>query len=267
MLQYTSMHKAVEYCTEGRYDVGMLGVWFGCNYGSIATYYGLMKQLQGLGLSVLMIDKPGYTDEDRELSGENHSRIFANSHFHVSRKYALSEMHLLNHKCDSFVIGSDQVWNYGICRNFGRSFLMDFVRDEKKKVAVAVSFGHGKDFRPERERLVSAEYLKRFDAISVRKPRQLIFWIKPSECLLFVFWIPFFPQTEVSMMRSQRNLQGEKQNRIFLPIFWIRLRRKKRRSVFFLKNWDCGQCISWTERHWNYESNKEKMGMDGILKM
>lgn len=77
-----------------------------------------MKQLQGLGLSVLMIDKPGYTDEDRELSGENHSRIFANAHFHVSRKYALSEMHLLNHKCDSFVIGSDQVWNYGICLQF-----------------------------------------------------------------------------------------------------------------------------------------------------
>lgn len=103
--------------------------------------------------------------------------------------------------------------------NFGRSFLMDFVRDEKKKVAVAVSFGHEKDFRPERERLVSAEYLKRFDAISVRETSAVDILEKPSECLRFVFWIPFFPQTEVFTMRSQRNLQGEKQNRIFLPIF------------------------------------------------
>ena len=131
------MHKAVKYCMEGRYDVGILGVWFGCNYGSIATYYGLSKILEKMGLSTLMIDKPGFVGQDRELDKSNHSRIFADTHFHVSRRYRLNEMHMLNHICDSFVIGSDQVWNHGIARNFGNSFLMDFVRDEKKKIAVS----------------------------------------------------------------------------------------------------------------------------------
>ena len=79
MLDYTSMHKAVKYCMEGRYDVGILGVWFGCNYGSIATYYGLSKILEKMGLSTLMIDKPGFVGQDRELDKSNHSRIFADT--------------------------------------------------------------------------------------------------------------------------------------------------------------------------------------------
>ena len=28
------------------YDVGILGVWYGCNYGSIATYYALRIPLK-----------------------------------------------------------------------------------------------------------------------------------------------------------------------------------------------------------------------------
>ncbi len=169
MLSFTGFNKAVTYSMDNRYDVGILGVWFGCNYGSIATYYGLKTVLQNMGLSVLMIEKPGFTPSDRELSGGNHSRVFASTHFHVSRPYKLAEMKALNNICDAFVVGSDQVWNYGICRNFGRSFLLDFVRDEKKKVAISASFGHAKDFRPERERLITSELLKRFDAISVRE--------------------------------------------------------------------------------------------------
>lgn len=59
MINYTSVHKAVDYCMKGRYDVGIVGVWFGNNYGSIATYYGLYKQLESLGLAVLLIDNEG----------------------------------------------------------------------------------------------------------------------------------------------------------------------------------------------------------------
>lgn len=158
---------------EGRYDVGILGVWFGCNYGSIATYYGLSKILEKMGLSTLMIDKPGFVGQDRELDKSNHSRIFADTHFHVSRRYRLNEMHMLNHICDSFVIGSDQVWNHGIARNFGNSFLMDFVRDEKKKIAVSASFGHDRDFRPDRERIMASEYFKRFDGFLFVRSLQL----------------------------------------------------------------------------------------------
>ena len=41
-----------------KYDVGIVGVWQGCNYGSMMTYYALNRAVQSMGKSVLMIDKP-----------------------------------------------------------------------------------------------------------------------------------------------------------------------------------------------------------------
>ena len=40
------------------YDVGILGVWFGCNYGSIATYYALEQTIESMGYRVLMVHQP-----------------------------------------------------------------------------------------------------------------------------------------------------------------------------------------------------------------
>ena len=40
------------------YDVGILGVWYGCNYGSIATYYSLYCAVRDMGKSVLMVHRP-----------------------------------------------------------------------------------------------------------------------------------------------------------------------------------------------------------------
>ena len=43
---------------EGKYfDIGLAGVWYGANYGSVLTYYALYQTLTKLGYSVLMIDK------------------------------------------------------------------------------------------------------------------------------------------------------------------------------------------------------------------
>lgn len=150
------------------YDVGVLGLWSGCNYGSIATYYALNQVLSSMDRSILMIDKPVLSERDVELE-ETHSRRFGREHYNISKQYRLDEMGELNDICDSFVIGSDQVWNYGISKNFGKWFYMDFADEDKKKIAYAVSFGHGVDFAPEDERVKISKLMSRFDLISVRE--------------------------------------------------------------------------------------------------
>jgi len=150
------------------YDVGIFGVWSGCNYGSVATYYALNQVVSAMGKSVLMIDKPLLSDNDPEIK-ENHARRFAREHYNISRQYRLDQMHLLNQNCDTFMIGSDQVWNYGISKNFGKAFYLDFAEEEKKKIAYAVSFGHGTDFAPYDERKIIAEYMSYFDGIGTRE--------------------------------------------------------------------------------------------------
>lgn len=151
-----------------KYDVGILGVWIGCNYGSIATYYALHQVIASMGKSILMIDKPILSENDVERK-ETHARRFGREHYHISKQYCLEDLKELNELCDGFVIGSDQVWNYGISRDFGKMFYLDFAEEQKKKIAYAVSFGHDVDFAPAEERVKIADYMSRFDGISVRE--------------------------------------------------------------------------------------------------
>lgn len=150
------------------YDVGIFGVWSGCNYGSVATYYALNQVVSSMGKSVLMIDKPILSERDVETE-ETHSRRFGREHYNISKHYHLDEMKELNELCDAFIIGSDQVWNYGISKNFGKAFYLDFAEEDKKKIAYAVSFGHAVDFAPEDERAIISKYMGRFDGISTRE--------------------------------------------------------------------------------------------------
>lgn len=151
-----------------KYDVGILGLWSGCNYGSIMTYYALNRVVASMGKSILMIDKPILSERDVER-GETHSRRFGREHYAISKQYRSSEMHELNDVCDTFILGSDQVWNYGISRNFGKLFYFDFAGERNKKIAYAVSFGHGADFAPPEERKVISGYMSRLDGIAVRE--------------------------------------------------------------------------------------------------
>ena len=151
-----------------KYDVGVIGVWYGCNYGSIATYYALNTLLKSMGKSVLMIDKPVMGDNDLEM-GMTHSRRFAQQHYEISSRYRLNDFKTLNELCDAFLLGSDQLWNYGISRGTGKTFYLDFADEDKKKIAYATSFGHAVDFAPEEERKKIAQYMARFDGIALRE--------------------------------------------------------------------------------------------------
>lgn len=41
-----------------KYDVGIIGLWYGRNYGSMVTYYALHSVITDMGYSVLMINNP-----------------------------------------------------------------------------------------------------------------------------------------------------------------------------------------------------------------
>ena len=129
------------------YDVGILGVWFGCNYGSIATYYALEKTIESFGKTVLMVHRPRLGAEDGRMKGR-HSIRFAEEHYDISKSYHVSEIGELNTLCDAFVLGSDQLWNYGVTKIFGHSYFLDFAGEDKKKIAYATSFGSSRFSAP-----------------------------------------------------------------------------------------------------------------------
>ncbi|WP_288948814.1 polysaccharide pyruvyl transferase family protein [uncultured Paracoccus sp.] len=151
-----------------KYDVAIIGVGVGANYGSVLTYYSLYQTVQSFGNKVLMVSKIGASADDPEIQN-THAIKFARKHYNLSKIYSQTTVHELNRIANTFVIGSDQVWNYGISQHFGKAFYLDFTEDSKRRISYAASFGHSKDFSPPDEVPVISELMRRFHAISVRE--------------------------------------------------------------------------------------------------
>lgn len=149
------------------YDVGIVGYWYATNYGSVLTYYALSEAINKMGLSTVLIDRP---EKERDPEGEEvFSRQFLRTHCAISDSVKRTELDSLSDLCDSFIIGSDQVWTRDAIRSLGYMFFLSFVADDKRKIAYAPSFGTAKfDVVPDAEEK-TGYYLHRFDHISIRE--------------------------------------------------------------------------------------------------
>ncbi|MBF6671406.1 polysaccharide pyruvyl transferase family protein [Glutamicibacter sp. FBE19] len=154
-----------------KYDVAVLGWWYGKNYGSILTYYGLNRAIENLGRSVLMVHEPvGYNGYRVQWPDAILSMDFARrTGYEYTKQLHYSELNTLNELADTFVVGSDQLWNPLIGRVNDDLFL-DFVAPDRNRVAYGTSFGNRgtEKFKPSFIAKHS-QNLQKFKAISVRE--------------------------------------------------------------------------------------------------
>ncbi len=151
-----------------KYDVGIFGLWYGNNYGSIITYYALSKVVESMGLTFAMIRNPLGRDLDIDSLDRSHPLRFAKEKYDVTPLIHLNGMNKLNEYFDKFLLGSDQMWNYYLSKPYRQSYFLDFVDDDKIKVSYATSFGLDVYIGPEEEKIITKKNLQRFDAVSVR---------------------------------------------------------------------------------------------------
>ena len=163
----SSLLKAIRDAEMEHYDVGIIGYWYALNYGSALTYYSLFDVLSKLGLKPVIIE---CTFDKTAMEHKNTiSREFIKKYAKISPYYPLMESYRINKLCDSFVVGSDQVWTADAIRLLGHYFFLDFVSDDKKKVAYAPSWGR-EEFVSDIETIKKTQYfLKQFNSISVRE--------------------------------------------------------------------------------------------------
>lgn len=164
------MQHLLQLCRDDRYDVGIVGLWYGLNYGSVLTYYALYRLLYDMGYEPLLIEKPDFLWTSRYADPATIAGRFIRPRCNVSVPRSNTEdWKLQGEQCDSYVIGSDVVWNYEICGKSSGSFLfLDFVAADKKKLAYAASFG-GEYHAPEWLHQQHRYYLRQFDGVSVRE--------------------------------------------------------------------------------------------------
>lgn len=169
-MQLKPFDQLVEDSLEHKYDVGIVGLWYGINYGSILTYYALYELMRQLGYDAVMLPKPPQLWDASFNDLNSIAQKFTLSHCNVfnSMKYP-EEIYRMNDRCDSFVVGSDVVWNYEIVgKDVDQFFFLNWVEKGHKKIAFASSFGNTLT-APEIYSEKSKYYLQSFDKISIRE--------------------------------------------------------------------------------------------------
>lgn len=161
--------KAVANSLQHHYDVGVVGLWYGINYGSILTYYALYEVIRSLGYDPIFLAKPNKLWTEKFNDSNTVANKFIRPRCNVSNPRDDKDWNQMNNHCDTFILGADVIWNYEICgKDAGQYFFLDFVDSDKKKIAYSSSFGSGYH-APEKERRKSQYYLKRFDYVAVRE--------------------------------------------------------------------------------------------------
>lgn len=164
-----SFEKLTNHCKNNTFDIGIVGLWFGLNYGSILTYYALYCVVEQLGYDAIMVNKPDFIWRPLYDDPNTIANRFINKYCSVSGLHKKSEYPILNKHCRTFLVGSDVVWNYEICgREADDFFYLDFADDSKKKIAYAASFGGGYH-APKEIQNRNKLFARKFDAISVRE--------------------------------------------------------------------------------------------------
>lgn len=165
LLDKKGFEKAAWYVNGNKYDIAILGLWNGNNYGAMVTAKALYDFLVRLGYEVVLVDTQ-FTYGTR-----NHKiQEYITDDCNISVVYeAKEDMYSLNERCDTFLVGSDQCWNPLLNHMYKDIFLLDFVNSEKRKLSYSTSFGHGYIDWSEGDREDYAFYLGKFDGISVRE--------------------------------------------------------------------------------------------------
>ncbi len=160
-----SFHKAYESAMR-KYDVGYVGWWDSRNYGSALTSFAMNRTLRKMGKTVLMLEHGWIKPEDDERS---YGMQFARRFFECSSITREKNYNRFNDHCETFLVGSDQLWNWENIRHEPYFYFLNFAYNDHKKIAYATSFGDDWSTYPEHTRLRVGYYMSKFDAISVRE--------------------------------------------------------------------------------------------------
>lgn len=152
-------------------NTGLITLWFSCNYGAVVTTYALYRLAEAQGLCPVLLDQSPMVHNEKYAHEDSISRSFMRRHgLRCTAPLASdSEIDALNDSLDTFIVGSDQVWRYAYTYPMGLFHFLDFVRGEKRKIALASSFGTDKEERPTASVRKASACLHAFDAISVRE--------------------------------------------------------------------------------------------------
>ena len=260
MMGKTNMNKASYYAAKDKYDVAVIGLWYGRNYGSMITYYGLHQVLTSMNLSVLMVNN-ALMSPSEEITGRTNPRFFADRYYHISDIFPLPVIHELNEHADTFLLGSDQLWNYYLSRPYKQTYYLDFVEDNKKKIAYGTSFGSSQFNGPKGEALRVKENLSRFDYVSVREEYATDVCKETFGVDAVKVLDPVFLCDRNEYHKLVDEVETPKDEKYILAYILNPEEEKTKALEELAIKYDCNVYVILDEPPWKFEENSEAMGL------
>ncbi|MBQ8010707.1 MAG: polysaccharide pyruvyl transferase family protein [Ruminococcus sp.] len=156
---------------EKKCDVALSTLYFGLNYGSILTAFGLYKAVESYGMKPALLSKPNKLWTDHYANPESIANLFINKFCNVLTCDD-DNMADLNELADQFLVGSDVIWSYNVVgKDTDDLYFLPYVRPEKKKIAYAPCFGGS--FQPKDGTLNQyVKLMRRFSGIAVKEDKE-----------------------------------------------------------------------------------------------
>ncbi len=134
--------------------IALLTIWREKNYGAELQAYATIKALQQMGHDVEMIDIrlsdcshpnwKGRIGRFLSLFGPSHRKFcnFWKTNIPTTRRYkSIKEIQANPPKADIYLVGSDQVWNPQLTKEFSALYFLNFGNANVKRISYASSFG------------------------------------------------------------------------------------------------------------------------------
>lgn len=171
LLKNHSFAEAMQLTLQEKFDVGLVSNFYAVNFGGSLTQYALYNVLEDMGFSTLMIERPksakGIIPEKvREICYEK----WPYPEYALAKQYPTKDdMRELNKHCNSFVVGSDQLFQNSLFNALGGIYTLDWVANTKRKIAYAASFGYDHVWGEPEQLAEMGYFMQQFDAFSVRE--------------------------------------------------------------------------------------------------
>ena len=166
-LENESLEKLYKNSLNPKYNVAILNMMFQNNFGAVLTYYALFYLIKNSGYNpILIYNSYGNNGLYDNVMGCKTALKYLNVGNEVFSK---EELQKYTDKCDTFIVGSDQVWRYDFFGDNIFYYLLDFVPNNKKKISYSSSFGIDTYNGNKENKVLFKNYLNQFDYVSVRE--------------------------------------------------------------------------------------------------
>jgi hypothetical protein len=154
-------------------DYVIVNFWHTRNYGASMTAWAMEQLVKSFGFTCLTLNHNDISNY--ELYNKSFSKRFANKFLHLSEMYSNKELKIFSKNAKGVILGSDQVLRVNYIKKKLYKYLLNWVDNNTKKIALSASFGVNLEqlknelkFDNETEKYMS-KALSSFDYLSTRE--------------------------------------------------------------------------------------------------